>query len=469
MSGSGRRAGLPRIVGLTVLLGLFVLLDLGLFGWLLFRSLSQKEIERVLLETRKEAESLAERIEQQAAAEGRDLYTAVAVERETQSYVDSVLAQREIVQTVEVRDREGRLVMRADTDTILYEQDPPAALENREVPPQLTTETREREATYYDVEVPIGELGFVQIGISRSEMERRIASLREELLGKTLLTGASTVALIAVAALLIAYLWRRGRQLEDQAEEAERLAYVGTLASGLAHEIRSPLNALSLNMQLLEEELGPGRGRKLFAITRDEIGRLDRLVGDFLSYARPRPCARRVVPVAELLERARDVLAPQLARQGVLLGLEDDTDGGRVEVDPEQWNQLLLNLLQNAVAATEETGRRPEVGLRATRSGGRIAIEVSDNGAGIEPADRERVFEAFYSTRKGGTGLGLAVVRRIARAHGAEVALDSVVGEGTTVRIVLPAIAEQGSPEAAPGRPAGAEEVLRETGAAAKG
>ncbi|MEZ5331204.1 MAG: ATP-binding protein [Thermoanaerobaculia bacterium] len=453
MTARGRRIGLSRFVGLTVLLGLFVLLDLGLFGWLLFRSLSQKEIERVLLETRKEAEGLAQRIEEQAEAEGRDLYTAVAVERETQSYVDSILSQREIVQTVEVRDHDGRLVMRADTDTVLFEDGAPVKLENREVPPHLSQQTHERESTYYDVKVPIGELGFVQIGISRNEMERRIASLREELVGKTVLTGASTVALIAVAALLITYLWRRGRQLEEQAEEAERLAYVGTLASGLAHEIRSPLNALSLNMQLLEEEVGPGRGRKLFSITRDEIGRLDRLVGDFLSYARPRAAERREIPVAELIERARDLLAPQLARQGVLLRLVDESEGARVEVDPGQWNQLLLNLVQNAVAATEETGRRPEVSVRASRSGQEVTLEVTDNGVGIDPADRERVFEAFYSTRKGGTGLGLAVVRRIAAAHDARVELESSVGEGTTVRVVLATAREETGEERGTGRP----------------
>lgn len=447
MSGSARPGSLSRVVGLTALLGVFVLLDLGLFGWLVFRSLSQKEIERVLLETRQEAEGLARRIEEQASVEGRDLYTAIVAERETQSYVDSILAQREIVQNIEFRDAEGRLVMRADTDAVVYEQDPQTGLESREIPPRLSTETHEREATYYDVEVPIGELGFVQIGISRSEMERRIAALREELVGKTVLTGASTAALIGVAGLLIAALWRRGRQLQEQAEEAERLAYVGTLASGLAHEIRSPLNALSLNMQLLEEEVGPGRGRRLFSITRDEVGRLDRLVGDFLSYARPRPCARRAVRVSEILERARDLLAPQLAEQGVALRLEDESDGCRIEVDPEQWNQLLLNLVHNAAAATEETGRRPEVTIRAARSGAEVRLEVADNGVGIDPAERERVFDAFYSTRKGGTGLGLAVVRRIAAAHGARIELDSAVGEGTTARITLPAAGPAGEEE----------------------
>jgi signal transduction histidine kinase len=165
-----------------------------------------------------------------------------------------------------------------------------------------------------------------------------------------------------------------------------------------------------------------------------------------------------VVPVAELLERARDLLASHFARHGVVLRIEDGTDGGRVEVDAEQWNQLLLNLLQNALAATEETGRRPAVALRASRLGGRIAIEVVDNGVGIEPADRDRVFEAFYSTRKGGTGLGLAVVRRIARAHGAELELDSAVGEGTTVRVVLPA-AEPAATADAPASPPAAEPV----------
>lgn len=438
-----RAAGPPRFLWLSLLFGLLVLLDLGLFGWLIFRSLSQREVERVLLETRERARDVAAELERGASERGADL-EALALERETQTFINSVLAQREVFDTVEVRDRDGRLVLRADSEVTFYLRDPatlaPAA---GDVPPDIERRSTERQATY-DVEVPIGELGYLQIGVSRGELESRIAVLRRELTGRIAFTGLVTLLLLALAYLAIGLLWRRGRRLAVQAEEAERLAYVGTVASGLAHEIRNPLNALNLNLQLLEEEMGAGRNRRLFAVTREEIGRLERLVTDFLRYARPRPLERAPLPAASLLERAREVVAAEARARGVELAVEDASGGAWLEADAGQMGQLLLNLLHNALAATEGAGRPPRVVLRAARAGGRLALEVVDNGRGIAAQERERIFDLFYSTRRGGTGLGLAVVASIARAHGAELVVESEPGAGATFRVLLPLAAGPG-------------------------
>jgi signal transduction histidine kinase len=121
-----------------------------------------------------------------------------------------------------------------------------------------------------------------------------------------------------------------------------------------------------------------------------------------------------------------------------------------VRVDPAQFTQLLLNLMQNALAATEESGRPPVLRLTAHRRGAGVALELADNGVGIPPEEQDRIFEVFYSTRKGGTGLGLAIVDRIARAHGGRVSVQSTPGAGTAVTVEVPAA---GSAEPA-GRPA---------------
>src|SRR5690606_11980429 len=135
-----------------------------------------------------------------------------------------------------------------------------------------------------------------------------------ELLRQTTLIGTLTVVIVAAAFVLIWVLIRRGERLEAQAASAERLAYLGTLAAGLAHEIRNPLNSLNLNMQMLEEDLGStareSTGKRLLSITRAEIGRLERLVTDFLAYARPRALQLETVPAVDLLTSARDVLGP---------------------------------------------------------------------------------------------------------------------------------------------------------------
>ncbi len=431
-------------------------MDIGLFGWLLFRSLSKREIERVLLETREEAEGLAERLAGTAEKAGGDLYTVTAMEREVQTYIDSILKQRKFVRTVEVVDGEGRLVFRGAGETTL-EVDPSDSLvvEERERPLRIDVKPFEREATFplevpieslYDLNLPIGELGFLRVGISQGELERSIETLRSELVQKTAVVAGLTFVVLLLAFAIIWRLWKRGQDLQEQAREAERMAYIGTLASGLAHEIRNPLNSLNLNMQLLEEELsgrplGPPEAQssgRLMSITRAEIHRLERLVTDFLQYARPRPLELEEIPAVELMERCREVLKGELRAREAHLTVEDMSGGAIVRVDPGQMNQLLINLVQNALAASEEVEGAADVRLAVSRESGRVNFEIEDRGSGMTREDRSKMFDLFYSTRKGGTGLGLPVVRRIAEAHHGELTVDSRLGEGTLIRLALP-------------------------------
>jgi signal transduction histidine kinase len=271
--------------------------------------------------------------------------------------------------------------------------------------------------------------------------------LRGELVRQATLIGLITLILLVSAYVSIWWLLRRAARLEAQAADAERMAYIGTLASGLAHEIRNPLNSLNLNMQLLEEELGyrgpdaaavPG-GVRLLSITRSEIHRLERLVTDFLAYAKPRPLEVEEMPAHTLLDHLSELLAGEVQRRGVKLEIEDRSGGARVRVDGGQMTQLLLNVAQNGLAAMEESGRPPHLRLLAYRHGPEVVLELVDNGVGMAAEDQQRAFDIFYSTRKGGTGLGLAIVERIAKAHGGRIEIKSSPGAGTSVAVRLPA------------------------------
>lgn len=428
----------------SVIFALFVLFDIVLFGWLILKSLSQREIEKVLLETREEAEPLAERLAAQAESLGQeDLYVVVSVTEETQTYIDAMLEDRDVVRKVQIRDRLGNVV---------YEQ------ENRSNPPvEEGVRLRGTPISADDgprilprpspdmVEVPIGELGMLVIGLSEEEVSRRVGVLRSDLIQQASLIGFLTITLLLAAFAAIWWLYRRSRRLETQARDAERMAYIGTLASGLAHEIRNPLNSLSLNMQMLEEdarEAGPvsGASHRLVSITRSEIRRLEGLVTDFLTYAKPRPIDLEEMPVDEIFERLLEVLAAEIRAQRATVEIDDQTDGAEVRVDPSQIGQLLLNLTQNALLATAET-ESPRVVLRARwdEPGERVAIEIVDNGCGMGAEEAARIFEIFYSTRKGGTGLGLAIAQRIAHAHQTEIEVESALGRGTTMRLRLAA------------------------------
>lgn len=437
-----------RLLVASLVAALFVLANIALFGWLIFRSLSQKEIESALFETRSEAESLAKQIAHRAELQGKDLYTAVAVEQETQTFIDSVLRQRSFVRTVEIRDRNGVLVYQSELHANMPIAAPPAA-RAPELPagtPHIETRELQHANTVAmpRIQVPISDLGSLQIGLSAGELSQRIGVLRSELIRQASLIMAASMVLLVGAYVAVWTLLRRSQRLELQAAEAERMAYIGTLASGLAHEIRSPLNSLNLNMQMLEEEMAVQgasampTGRRLLAITRSEINRLERLASDFLAYARPRPLELREVPAVLPLERLRDVLAGEIEKRGARVAVDDRSNGARVRIDPAQIDQLLMNLAQNSLAAAEEAGRPPLLTLTAYRRGASVVLELTDNGSGIAAGEEGRIFELFYSTRKGGTGLGLAIVQRIARAHGGTVSVKSAPGVGTAVSVELP-------------------------------
>jgi signal transduction histidine kinase len=433
-----------RLLYGTILVGIIILCNVGLFGMLLFRSLSEKEIRRILLETRSEAEQLAQELAGEVEREGGgDLFTALVQEQETQTYIDRVLAKRQIVETVRIFDRDGKLVFENRRQTSEADS-PPPPIDLGDAPAIETKVLLHREIPYDLVEVPVGDVGSFVIGISRTELERRAGQLRADLIRSAAPILVLTLVVLVTAYLFILWLVRRAKKLEGRAKEAEQLAYVGTLASGLAHEIRSPLNSLNLNMQMLEEEAEQSDRRsnhRLLAITRSEITRLENLVTDFLSYARPRPLLLRRVRAVDLLEQLREVLAGQLRLGSVEIAVTDSTGGAEVSVDLDQMRQLLLNLVQNGLAAAEEAGRRPRIQLCAERQGGGVVLAVEDNGLGIAPELSERVFELFYSTRKGGTGLGLAIARRIAREHQGELALESAPGKGTRALVSLPVAA----------------------------
>ncbi len=436
-----------RLIIVAVTFAVFVVFDIVLFGWLIFNSLSQREVEKVLLETRAEAEPLARKLEEQARSLGQDLYVAVSVVQEKTTYIQSFPSQREIIRRFEIRDR---------NDTVVYQeentQELPAGITLRGDPPSIPPAGGDKwqgskptsGLKLKEVEVAIGDLGTMIIGLSEQALVERIDILRQDLIRQTSLIGVLTLTLLLMAFAAIWVLFRRARRLEEQAVEAERMAYIGTLASGLAHEIRNPLNSLSLNMQMLEEETSPSTGgaaggsqQRLLSITRSELRRLERLATDFLSYAKPRPLELEEVPAIDLLEQVLEVLAAEARQRGAVVRIEDSSAGAEVRVDRNQIKQLLINLAHNALAAVEGS-EDATVRLISRRAGTDVALEVCDNGPGIPQKDQQRIFDLFYSTRKGGTGLGLAIVKRIAGAHGIGLEVDSRPGTGTTMRLLIP-------------------------------
>jgi PAS domain S-box-containing protein len=231
--------------------------------------------------------------------------------------------------------------------------------------------------------------------------------------------------------------------LERRAAEAEALAHMGTLAAGLAHEIRNPLNAAGLQLHLLGrsvERLAEGERaglRPRVEIVASELKRLERLLSDFLELARPRPMAREPVDMHALLSEVVAFHEPTAQARGVSL-VRRIADGVAVG-DRERLKQVFHNLVVNAMEASSPGD---VITVAAERDGGdaaHVVVAVSDTGRGIPVAAMERIFEPFFTTKEAGTGLGLSIVRQIAERHGGAVALESAEGRGTRVTVRIPA------------------------------
>jgi two-component system sensor histidine kinase PilS (NtrC family) len=228
------------------------------------------------------------------------------------------------------------------------------------------------------------------------------------------------------------------REMEEAMRRNDRLAAVGKLAAGLAHEIRNPLASMCGSIELLGHAPGlANKDRRLMEIVLREAERLEALVRDFLAFARPQEPQLTAVDVAAQLEEALVIFRGELANRGLTLGTGIEP-AVLVRADPAQLKQVMWNLLSNAADATAAGGR---VSVRLFRQGKRAVLEVEDTGAGISDDDLPHIFDPFFTTKEKGTGLGLALVHRIIERHAGRIEVRSNVGSGTTFRIELAALA----------------------------
>jgi signal transduction histidine kinase len=241
-----------------------------------------------------------------------------------------------------------------------------------------------------------------------------------------------------------------GRDITDEkalyarTQQQEKLAAIGTLAAGLAHEIRNPLNGAQLHVTYLSRSLKKADAHpelsETVAVVADEITRLGTLVTEFLAFARPRPLQIRPVSAQALLERVSQ-LAPA-GEHATPIVLDVPPAAIELLADAAKLEQVLLNLTQNAVDAIAGAAGG-QVVLRARRQPRTVTIEVEDNGPGIEPRHRARIFERFYRVDKGrsrevgGTGLGLAIVKHLAEAMDGAVGVGPATPQGSIFWVVL--------------------------------
>ena len=294
-------------------------------------------------------------------------------------------------------------------------------------------------------------LGFKLASAHRSSMDSFLEDSKKSLSYLRLLLLGSLALLLLAAGGLAAVVYRdlvaplQVKLVESQAilERQEKLASLGMLAAGVAHEIRNPLTAMKAWLFIQQKHLQNGTPEHDDAqVIASEITRVERIVKDVLLFARPSEPHLVPVPVEEPLHDVHRLLAAQLEKSHIRLEVENSV-AGRVNVDVQQIKQVLINLVQNAA---DSIGQNGVVTLRARTESKRlgermqdvIILEVADTGKGIPPEVEKRLFDPFFTTKESGTGLGLSIAARIVEKHGGALQYQTQINRGTTFGIVLP-------------------------------
>ncbi|MCX7816930.1 MAG: ATP-binding protein [Syntrophales bacterium] len=297
----------------------------------------------------------------------------------------------------------------------------------------------------FDVVVPLylnGQIaGVVRMGLDREDTEKILEDNK-----KNIFANMGIITLIAFVSLWFLYHTQNKHlesivAMERQLEKAERLSALGQLAAGLAHEIRNPLNAISMATQRLKREFMGGDELKnkeiqeLLFVVRDEIRRLNGIVEEFLSFSRSRRLEFREFPLAELLQKIVNLMSEEAAVRGIVLKTKWEDDF-YIPMDVDKLQQAFLNFIKNSIESMSDGG---EVSLEIARERkGWVTVRIADTGCGISPEELEKIFSPEYTTKDKGFGLGLCLAHEIVRGHGGEIRVTSEKGKGSIFEIHLP-------------------------------
>ncbi len=282
-------------------------------------------------------------------------------------------------------------------------------------------------------------VGFLEIGLSLAPME----AAWKRTLRSTAVFGLGILA-VGILGMGVIFYNQRGyldnvRSLEQEIHRQERLSELGNLAATVAHEIRNPLNSISMGMQRLKAEFTPTEDAAEYAhfldLMRDEVRRLNGIVEQFLSLARPLKLQREQIDVGEFVREVTALLNAEAKAANVEIELKIAPDLPSLRADRNTMKQLLMNLLLNGIQAMPNGGA---LTLLAEMEKESLCFSIADRGAGIAPDKLSKIFDPYFTTKANGSGLGLAIARRIVDAHGAKITAESQPGQGSRFRVWLP-------------------------------
>ena len=363
----------------------------------------------------------------------------------------TLVVEDESIAYIQLADRDGRIVNStpkapAREQVDVFRDLPPGSPDI--AAPEVVRSLRApdgRSAPEFVVDLRVPDKGrcHMVVGMSGTALDEQLRRFQTPVRSSSLQVAVLCVAILAGFSAYIVFLNERARALNAALEEEQRMAYIGTLAASIAHEVRNPLSSVKMNVQMMEKRLDRLADpddvvyfRSKVERIKGEVDRLEESISHFLAFARPAPLRAQTVQLNELVGSVLDFLDPQCAAAEVELA-RDFADGlPPVALDPNQFAQAVQNLVLNALQAIGSGGR---ITVTTAYADGGVSLSIADDGPGIPEDIQSKIFDVFFTTRQSGTGLGLNIVSRIVEEHGGTLTLDSAPGAGATFRIALPA------------------------------
>jgi signal transduction histidine kinase len=354
------------------------------------------------------------------------------------------LGRRSDSEFVSFLDSNLNVVAHTDPDRVGQQEKAPLVLKAK-VERQLLSQIVESSGgkRYFEVVKPVvldeSNLGFLKIGLSLGSMEAAWHnSLRAIIVLGLAVLAAGILGMAAIFHNQHSYM-KEVRDLEAEVLHRERLSSLGNLAATVAHEVRNPLNAISMGLQRLKTEFRPTEDEDEYShltqLMLGEVHRLNAIVEQFLSLARPLEIKPEELRLQDILKELVALEEGNAMQSKTQIRVVVPPDLPLLKADREYFRQALLNLILNGLQAMPDGGT---LTLEANTSNGNFLITVADTGVGIPQKNQPRIFEAYFTTKAKGSGLGLAIARRIVEAHGGTIAVSSEAGQGARFRISLP-------------------------------
>jgi signal transduction histidine kinase len=354
------------------------------------------------------------------------------------------LSRRSDSEFVSFLDSNLNVVAHTDSDRVGQQENEPLVLKAK-VERRLLSQIVESSGgkRYFEVVKPIvldeSNLGFLQIGLSLGSME--VAwhnSLRAIVTLGLAVLAAGILGMSAIFHNQHSYM-KEVRDLEAEVLHRERLSALGNLAATVAHEVRNPLNSISMGLQRLKTEFRPTQDEDEYShltqLMLEEVYRLNAIVEQFLSLARPLEIKPEELRLHDILKELAELEEGKAKQSKTQIRVVAPPDLPLLKADREYLRQTLLNLVLNGLQAMPDGGT---LTLEANASNGNLLITITDTGVGISQENLPRIFEPYFTTKPKGSGLGLAIARRIVEAHGGTIAVSSEAGQGCRFRISLP-------------------------------